>query len=606
MKFISPTSTLVCLLALLMLAVPVTAWANTALSLPGATYEGHKQEPAALSTTLHVGKAGASARLSLQHPSLNELAPLLDQVGQGIEQIGIARSVGSENQPLSLTEAITWTKLSDGGQAGVLELTSAEAMGLRIGLLINRLPESAEIRFFNADRSEVHAVNGQGILELIAVNIRAGDVSEQARTYWSPVIEGEFAGIEIYLPAGIGVADIDLASSHLSHLVYSARSNLYATEFMELKNSGACNLDVMCHSAGNELRNAVARMIFTENGSSFLCTGTLLNSNDGQFVPYFLTANHCIDSQTVASTLNTFWFYRSSACNNGVLNSSNQRLTGGAALLWGSQRTDTSFLRLNNPAPGGAWFAGWDATTPTTPTTSTPTVAVHHPAGDLQKITFGDVTGFANCNGGCSSATNGDYLVVVHSQGTTEPGSSGSGIFNNQQLIGALRGGGASCANLSAPDVYGRFDLSFQDGNLGQWLLTNTPGGNVDPAFGGLWFNPAQDGHGLSVTIHSETSATVFWYTYDHDSFPMWLIGSGTINGNRIEADVFYLWGMTFGSWNTADRELFDWGTFDITFDSCEDATFSYQGTLELGGQSFGSGSFPLKRLAFTDGLTCP
>jgi lysyl endopeptidase len=597
------TSKALWVLTLLALLLPALGWAQGAPSLSGAHHDGPKQVEEVLAAQLHTGKISALAHRTLQRPSVNELAPVLDQPSQGIQQIGIARSAGPAGQALALTQELDWERLGDGGQAGVLTLSSTGATALRIGLLVNRLPASAEIRFFNADQSEVHAVSGSEILDQIAVNIRAGDASDQARTYWSPVVEGDFVGVEIYLPAGLSDTDVDLTSSQLSHLVYSASTNTYSSELLALKNSGSCNLDVMCHSAGNDLRNAVARMIFTENGSSFLCTGTLMNSSDGQFIPYFLTANHCIDSQTLASTLNTFWFYRSSACNSGVLNAANRRLTGGAAMLWTSQRTDMSFLRLNNPAPSGAWFAGWDAATPSS---STPAVAVHHPAGDLQKISFSDVVGFANCNGGCSSATNGDYLVVVHSQGTTEPGSSGSGIFRNQQLIGALRGGGASCTNLSAPDVYGRFDLSFQDGNLGQWLLGNAPEEDFNPAYGGLWFNPAQDGHGLSVTIHSETSATVYWYTFDHDSFPMWLIGAGTINGNRIEADVFYLWGMTFGSWNTADRQLFDWGTFDITFDSCDDATFSYQSTLELDGQSFGSGSFPLKRLAFTDGLSCP
>jgi len=63
--------------------------------------------------------------------------------------------------------------------------------------------------------------------------------------------------------------------------------------------------------------NAVARIIFTRDGSSYACSGTLVADTDtASVVPYFLTANHCISTQTSASTMQSYWFYRSSACGS--------------------------------------------------------------------------------------------------------------------------------------------------------------------------------------------------------------------------------------------------------------------------------------------------
>jgi len=47
-------------------------------------------------------------------------------------------------------------------------------------------------------RSEqVFEVSGQKIMEALARNRAAGDTSDEARTYWSPVIDGQEMTVEI-------------------------------------------------------------------------------------------------------------------------------------------------------------------------------------------------------------------------------------------------------------------------------------------------------------------------------------------------------------------------------------------------------------------------
>ena len=533
-----------------------------------------------------------------------------DRAAGGRQTIGFGRELGGLDAALKGVAGIPWQRLEDGAQVGRLRVRSAGAAALRLGLDIRRLPAGAELHFSSPEHPAVHRVGSAEILEGIAVTIRSGELSAAARTYWSPVTEGEVLDMAIYLPAGIAPESIDVLAHQISHLTWSPLSNRVAPGQLARKigGSGSCNLDVMCHAEGDPLRGSVARMVFTSGGNSFLCTGTLLNSGDEQFIPYFLTANHCIENQLEAANLNTFWFYHATACNSGMLNPARQQVSGGAVLLETVPNVDISLLQLNNPAPANAWFAGWDAGLPSN---AAATIALHHPAGDLQKISFGSITGFADCGSNpndleCFFAplNRSNFLVVTHSQGTTEGGSSGSAIFNDQgQVLGTLLGGGASCETPSEPDLYGRFDLGFASGNLARWLFPEQE--RFNPGWGGLWFNPAQDGHGFSITFHSDRSASVFWYTYDALGYPMWLLGLGSVVDNRIEAQVYHANGMRFGDWQPSDLTLQEWGSLTISFDSCVEAELEYSGTLVFEGQNFGSGNMPLERLAYTEGVTC-
>jgi hypothetical protein len=63
---------------------------------------------------------------------------------------------------------------------------------------------------------------------------------------------------------------------------------------------------------------------------------------------------------------------------------------------------------------------------------------------------------------------------------------------------------------------------------------------------------------------------------------------------------------MKFGTWDPSERQVWDWGNFKIQFNSCDTATLTYDSTLGYqSGEEFGSGSFPLVRLAPVEGLDC-
>lgn len=391
--------------------------------------------------------------------------------------VGQARDVQATKSAAAMQSMWQWKNTAVGGKVAAISFNAEGAYGLRLGVLVKQLPGSAMVRVYTQSAPDkVFQISGQAILQLIERNQAAGDQSDAARTWWTPDTgEGE-ATLEVELPPGVAASALDIAVPQLSHIfenlsLPTAQEYKEQVEAAKINESDTCNLDANCYSENAQERNAVARMLFTKDGGSYLCTGTLMNDTQNSFKPYFLTANHCISTQTVASSLETRWFYRSPSCNSGTLQSSTVRKTGGAQLLYASGNTDTAFMLLNDTPPGGTLFAGWSANTVAA---GTSVVGLHHPSGDLLKISFGAVNSQANCqpttgSGFQCSGTSGNYYRVSWSQGTTEGGSSGSALFQGGYVVGTLYGGSATCTNRSAYDYYGRFDVAY-NAALKAWL----------------------------------------------------------------------------------------------------------------------------------------
>ncbi|HEX3098784.1 MAG TPA: hypothetical protein VHQ02_13770 [Usitatibacter sp.] len=414
---------------------------------------------------------------TLDPPSGGELADVgVPHKGAPL-RIGVSRPVSGLDSEAGTASSLDWERLADGSSVAALSITSPLASSVRAGLRVTSLPPDATLRIQAPDSPEVFEVSGQEVNDVIASNLDHGEKGPDARLYWTPLIEGPTVVIGIELPAGTDPAKVRISVPKVSHLVTSATKGFGVTQ----ATSGSCEIDAMCSVStwGPEM-NAVARIIFSDGTSTFACSGTLLADQDTtSTIPYFLTANHCISTQLAASSLNTYWFYRSTSCNSGALGAYVQQAAG-ATLLYASNVTDTSFMRLNALPPSGTVYAGWYAGTP--PAAGSGVTALHHPLADLLKISFGSVGGYLTCTppdstGGfsCSgaSASSSTFYDVGWTSGITESGSSGSGLFlGNGLLIGQLYGGSGDC---TAPgdDAYGRFDVAY-NAALKTWLAVSS------------------------------------------------------------------------------------------------------------------------------------
>lgn len=423
----------------------------------------------------------------------------------GARRVGDARTVEATATADGLQRLLQWTPSANGGMKAAVSLTSEDAQGLRLGVRVRQIPDEAVVRVYRQDRpAAVYETTGRAILQAIERNIAAGDASDNARTWWTPNSGASEATLEIELPAGVPASALEVAVPALAHLFENLSLPQEGAQTTKAVGDAiACNLDASCFDEYAAQRDAVARMLFVDNGKAYVCTGTLLNDRDATRTPYFLSANHCIASQTVASTLQTDWFFRSEACNSTTLSPRSTARTGGATLLYASADTDTALLRLNEAPPAGAVFAAWDASPQAE---STAVVGIHHPRGDLQKVSTGSIMGTLACTNDtdgsmlCDSSTEASagYYDVGFDPGTVEDGSSGSAIFHDGRVIGTLYGF-ASSAQCSVNDVrvYGRFDLAYQKA-LKQWL---SPSVSVPVA----WRHPA---HGFG-TSHRPAHAGV-------------------------------------------------------------------------------------------------
>ena len=419
-------------------------------------------------------------------------------------QVGETRSISQTASAAATLGQFQWQSTAEGGQVGAINFASEGATGVRLGVLVRKLPGGAVLRVYSQSRpGEVYQISGQEVLQRIDTNLRAGDTSDDGRTWWTPYLGYADATLEVELPAGVRVSSLDIAVPRLSH-IFTDLQALAATEdpSLQVGESQYCQLDANCYSDLVSTRNAVARMIYVKDGGgSYLCTGTLLNDRESTGTPYFISANHCISTQTVASTLQTDWFYRSATCNSSSILAASTTRYGGATLLYAANSTDTSFMRLNDTPPAGVTFAGW---TSTTASAGVAVSTLHHPKGDLLKYSNGVIASFWTCNltGGATfscmsgtSASSSHYRMTLN-QGITEGGSSGSGIFSNGYLVGVLSGGGSTCGAAAGANYnfYGRFDLAYAAG-INQWLWASSGGGGGGRTAVYRFFNSSTGAH---------------------------------------------------------------------------------------------------------------
>ena len=123
----------------------------------------------------------------------------------------------------------------------------------------------------------------------------------------------------------------------------------------------------------------------------------------------------------------------------------------------------------------------------------------------------------------------------------------------------------------------------------------------VPPEYSGAWYNTAQSGHGLSIEVISSDRAIAYWYAYDPQGNPIWLLIDGLIDGDTIHGAAYYLDGMVWGQFDPATRNMQDWGTVDIEFDDCMNASLEWNSILP----GYGSGQIPLYHLTTIQGLGC-
>ena len=488
--------------------------------------------------------------------------------------VGVVR----EQAPAVLATArdLKWSAVA-GGQAAQFAVTSPQAGSMRLAIDLAGVPGEVEMVVF-----------GSAAPARLEGPVRVADVRDRTAPWWSPLTEGETQTVEFFVPAGLDASRLALRVMRASHL-FSTLSSGFTKQLADIGFSGACNVDLACSTLNNnaEFRNtasSVAQMVFNDDNWTVLCTGTLLADGDASSqVPWFYSANHCFDKnsapfrlpgqiQAVANTLTTLWDFAASSCNSQSPRSTWSQLHGGATYIYNNPESDVLLLRLNSAPPAGTYFAGWDAA----PLSSgAQVISLHHPAGDLKKVSQGSVQGFTVPG---VADGNRSFIEVLWSSGTTEGGSSGAGLFTQSggqyYLRGGLWGGTALCTNRSGTDDFSRFDQTYPQ-------LANYLGTANAPAYDytDLWWNPNESGWGLNLVQHPSKVIFGVWYTYESDGTRTWYVmPNGSWSGStRYTGPLYVTSGPSFEkAFDASLVQSRQVGSLTIDFSSQDTGTLTY------------------------------
>ena len=327
----------------------------------------------------------------------------------------------------------TWQTLADGSRLWRLRIESPSALSLNLTFGEIDLPKGAGLWIYSPDGRQV-----QGPYEDHHIN-ELGEL-------WTSIILGSEIVVELHEPAEFA----EMSRVKLTRVNHGYRM------FGEVEKRGACNVDVACPEGDPFADQIRAVAVYTINGF-FTCTGSLINNTQQDGRPLFLTANHC---STTFPNMVVYWNYQMPTCGatSGASLSDNQN---GASLLFSEFSTDVALLELNDTPPTSynVYYAGWDASG----NTPAQTVGIHHPSTDEKSISFDNDA--PNAIDLFEVGSNTVWQVEDWDVGTTEPGSSGSPLFDRSSklVVGTLFGGLAACSN-DLEDWYGRISSQFQVG----------------------------------------------------------------------------------------------------------------------------------------------
>lgn len=329
-------------------------------------------------------------------------------------------------------------------------IQSPNATSMAVCFDLFEIPEGAMLFFYNKE--------GDFVIGGFNKNSRQPD-----GTFYTQSILGDVVVVEYQEP----VSSEGASKLHINRILHGYKDIL---PYSEEKGAGSCEYNFVCDSAGwtNQAHSVCKMLTYTTTGA-YLCTGALINNTANDHTPYVLTANHCTEGKVVTGYV--FYFnYMSASCSSNTPITTTQTVTGAEKLANKNNTSGSDFLllRLNKSVPEEyePYFAGWQRHVDGRPTKGR---AIHHPAGDIKKISTPNSVA-------PGTGTYGNFYEIYWAKGVVEGGSSGSPLFNaEKQIIGQLYGGRSSCENQQYSDYYGRLNVSWVGGGttstrLMDWL----------------------------------------------------------------------------------------------------------------------------------------
>lgn len=446
------------------------------LSLLVAAFCGWSKQTAAQTTTLGIPqswriKTGLTEAPVYATPAFDVQEQLrIDELNQ-TNKVGQWRFGYEFPVQLGLHNSGVWTTLPNGDRVWRIEVYCHRALSINLIFQEFFMPEGAHVQLYSPDRSQ----------QIGAYTARNNSPAAMLGT---SILKGERMVVEYYEPAAVqGQGRLTIGT--IVH-GYKPLRGYTDDATKDLNDSGACNHDVGC-PLGNGWDAEISSVALIIDGGG-ICTGAIVNNTSNDGTPYFLTANHCLGGENS-------WVFRFNWNSPTFICGANGNSTdpggpydeiNGCVRRANNGGSDFGLLELNaTPDPSwGVIYAGWDRSESPVPQGT----GIHHPSGDIKKICRENDALVQTTWSGASV-----WQITDWDLGVTEPGSSGSPLFDqNHRIIGQLYGGGAACSGTTdngQDDNYGRFGISWNGSSaatrLKDWL--DPSNSNVNTLDG---FNP--------------------------------------------------------------------------------------------------------------------
>ena len=360
-----------------------------------------------------------------------------------------------------------WEEIDNETWLWRIHITSPRASSISLGFTHYLMPSGGKLFIYSVDGKEV----------LGPYTERDNALHEQL---WTPLIHSDDVMVELTIP----LAKVENLKLTLGVINHGYRRMLSLPPMTKgLGDSDWCERNVACPEGDgwrDQIRS-VAHYHVTLADGTYSCTGTLINNTAQNDKPYFLTAFHCFDEYDngvlenptgAAASMVVYWNFQASTCS-GNTGPENQNQTG-AYFRAAYCRSDFTLVELDEmpSCEFYVYYAGWDRSS-SAPTSG---VAIHHPAGDLKKISVENHSLSRSPGLSSSPCPTPDltHLKVPHWEiGTTEWGSSGCAFFNpSRRVVGQLSGGTATC-DTGGYDKFGHFYISWTGGGTNSTRLRN-------------------------------------------------------------------------------------------------------------------------------------
>ncbi|MDQ2179025.1 PKD domain-containing protein [Marinifilum sp. D714] len=410
-----------------------------------------------------------------------------------------------------------WEELIDGRRVWRFSVKSEGAYSLGVEFSEFRIPFGAQLFVYNDQSNKV-------------LGSYTHENNKNSGKFSIEPLKGDELTIEYIEPSEVEFP----AELAIETILHDYKNVFNLLKGSNVKASGECNVDINCPEGNGwqTEKRSVCHILY--NG--WIASGALVNNTRQDGTPYLLTAYHVIHEQEVADAAIFYFNYENSECggNDGEKSQS----ISGSTLRATTSNLDFTLLELSvqPPLSYSPYYAGWDRSG----RVPVNTTCIHHPSGDAKKISL-DIDAPVTATYSDARYTfdeNTSWQILNWEVGTTEGGSSGSPLFDeNHRIIGDLTGGDASCGN-SVNDYYAKFSESWANYSnineqLKHWLDPMNFGvetlNGYDPSFK---INASSKCVGNDFTVEAivnEGAENMQW-DFGEDATPTQAVGPGPHN----------------------------------------------------------------------------